>query len=335
MTPAHAHFGELDEAVACGTRALEIAGVLEDLPLRILSTTLLEQAHYYRGEYERVVELATDNLAALPADRLYESFGNVAPASVFDRSWRVTGLAELGRFAQAAEDAAEAIRLAEPTQHAFTISAAYWAAGMLHLREGDWAKARSRIEHDVAVARAGNVMLALPLMVAASAWVLAQLGEASEATSRLQEGEELLEGYAAGGHVSNLALVCYPLGRAGLLLGRLDEAQRLGAHALASSPHHPGFAAHSLHLLGDIATHPERFDAESGESQYRQALALAEPRGMRPLVAHCHLGLGTLYAKVGRPEQARAALSAAIDLYRAMDMIFWLPQAEATLAQVV
>jgi hypothetical protein len=55
---------------------------------------------------------------------------------------------------------------------------------------------------------------------------------------------------------------------------------------------------------------------------------------MRPLQAHCHRGLGTLYATIGRPEQARAKLAAAIDLYRAMDMTFWLPQAEATLAQV-
>jgi hypothetical protein len=55
---------------------------------------------------------------------------------------------------------------------------------------------------------------------------------------------------------------------------------------------------------------------------------------MRPLVAHCHLGLGTLYATTGQRQQARAALSAAIDLYRAMDMTFWLPQAEAVLARM-
>ena len=214
------------------------------------------------------------------------------------------------------------------------VSMAYLAAGQLPLLEGDWAKARARLEHAIAVARAGNVMLVLPLVVADSAWVLAQLGEAGEATSRLREGEELLERYAAGGHVSNVAWACYPLGHACLLLGRLDEAQRLGDRALASSPRHPGFAAHALHLLGDIATHPDRFDAESGEAHYRQALALAEPRGMRPLAAHCHLGLGMLYAKIGRPEQARAELSAAIALYRAMEMTFWLPQAEAALAQV-
>ena len=50
---------------------------------------------------------------------------------------------------------------------------------------------------------------------------------------------------------------------------------------------------------------------------------------MRPLEAHCHRGLGTLYAKLGRREQARTELSTAIELYRAMDMTFWLPQAEA------
>jgi hypothetical protein len=55
---------------------------------------------------------------------------------------------------------------------------------------------------------------------------------------------------------------------------------------------------------------------------------------MRPLRAHCHLGLGSLYAKIGEPEQAHAELSIAIDLYRAMDMTFWLPRARAALVQV-
>ena len=66
---------------------------------------------------------------------------------------------------------------------------------------------------------------------------------------------------------------------------------------------------------------------------YRQALALAEELGMRPLLAHCHLGLGTLYTKEGRLAQARAALSTAIELFQAMEMTFWLPRAEAMLAQ--
>ena len=54
---------------------------------------------------------------------------------------------------------------------------------------------------------------------------------------------------------------------------------------------------------------------------------------MRPLQAHCHRGLGTLYARSGQQEQARAELSAAMALYHAMDMTFWLPHTEAALAQ--
>ena len=73
---------------------------------------------------------------------------------------------------------------------------------------------------------------------------------------------------------------------------------------------------------------------EPAAGHYRQALVLAEELGMRPLQAHCHLGLGTLYAATGQREQARAELSTAIALYRAMEMTFWLPQAEAVLTQV-
>jgi hypothetical protein len=74
-------------------------------------------------------------------------------------------------------------------------------------------------------------------------------------------------------------------------------------------------------------------DAEGAERCYRDALALADELGMRPLQAHCHLGLGTLYAKLGWRGQAHAELSAAIELYRAMAMTFWLMRAESALTQ--
>src|SRR5262249_28607562 len=89
-----------------------------------------------------------------------------------------------------------------------------------------------------------------------------------------------------------------------------------------------------LHQLGVLHAHADPPDALQAEAHYQQALAQAEALGMRPLVAHCHRGLGTLYAATGQREQARTELAAAIALYRAMDMTFWLPQAEAVLAQV-
>jgi tetratricopeptide (TPR) repeat protein len=333
MTNTHLLLGELDEALASGTRALAIGQGLADLELRILTTTYLEYVHYLRGEYERVVELATNNLGVLPADWVYESFGSAAPASVYDRCFLVMSLAQRGRFAEAAQYEAEAIRLAEPTHRPFTIGLAHFAAATLYL-EGDWAKARPQMEYWIAGMRAGNVILQLPTAIACSAWVLAQLGEASEALSRLREGEQLVERQAARGIVRTRGWDYHSLGRAALLLGRLDEARSLGDRAVESSPRHPGFAALALHLLGDIATHPDRFDADSGEAHYRQALALAEPRGMRPLMAHCHLGLGKLYRRTGKREPAREHLTTATTMYREMDMQFWLRPAEAELAEV-
>jgi Tetratricopeptide repeat len=70
-------------------------------------------------------------------------------------------------------------------------------------------------------------------------------------------------------------------------------------------------------------------DAKSGEAHYRQAFALADELGMRPLVAHCHLGLGKLYCRTGKHDQARLHLTTAKTMYRAMGMMYWLEKAEA------
>jgi DNA-binding SARP family transcriptional activator len=329
MMNAHAVLVELDDAIASGGRALEIAGRLGDPRLRITTTTYLEVAHYWRGDYRHVVELATDNLAALPAAGADESFGSTAPASVYDRAFLVLGLAELGRFAEAGEHAAVAIRLAEPTQHGFTVSLAYRSAFTLYLLEGDWSQARAMMTRWIPVVQAANVMLHHPYAVAVSAWLLAQLGETAPALDQIREGERLAARDMAGRAVSMTGWSYRAHGRACLLLGRLDEARRWCERAVAFSAKQPGFMAHALHLRGDLAAQPDRFDAESAEASYRDALGLAQPRGMRPLIAHCHLGLGTLRARTGRGREAAEHLETAAAMYRDMDMAYWRARAEA------
>jgi tetratricopeptide (TPR) repeat protein len=209
-----------------------------------------------------------------------------------------------------------------------------WAAGTLHLLKGDWAKARSVIENWIPGHRTGNIVLGLPRAVTSSVWVLSQLGEASEALSRLREGEQLLERLAGKGLVFQHGWSYHALGRACLLLGQLDEACRLATRVLESSPHQLGCVAHAQHLLGDIATEPDRLNAEAGAAHYSQALALAEPRDMRPLVAQCHLGLGKLSRRTSKRELAREHLTTATTMYREMDMGFWLDQAEVEMREL-
>jgi tetratricopeptide (TPR) repeat protein len=126
------------------------------------------------------------------------------------------------------------------------------------------------------------------------------------------------------------------LGLAYTLAGRLEEAVLLAARALELSRTRKerGNEAYVLRLLGDIARHRDPPEIDQAAAHYQRALELAEECGMRPLQAHCHSSLGTLYRQAGRSEPAHAHLSTAIVMYRDMQMTFWLPATEAALAQM-
>jgi tetratricopeptide (TPR) repeat protein len=269
----------------------------------------------------------------LPKAWIDEHFGLPSPVSVYDLWYLIPTLVALGRFTEAAKYEVECIRLAEPTQNAYTISGAYYTAGELRLLRGDWGKALALIERATAALRAGNVVLTLPLAVTASAWALAQLGETREALERVQEGGQLLERLGARGVLVFHGYSYVALAHACLLLGQLDEARHMAERVSSSGAFEPGLVARARQLLGDISMHPDRFDAASGEAHYREALAVAERRGMRPLAAHCHLGLGKLSGRMGKRAQAREHLTTATSMYRDMEMQFWLEQTEAAMGE--
>ena len=93
-----------------------------------------------------------------------------------------------------------------------------------------------------------------------------------------------------------------------------------------------GFEGEALYRSGEVALQVAPLDVARAEGHFREALAIAEDLGMRPLQAHCHLGLGKIYRRTGRSNEARAALNVAIDMYLTMEMSHWAPEAEAELA---
>ena len=131
------------------------------------------------------------------------------------------------------------------------------------------------------------------------------------------------------------ALYRLSLGEAHMLAGRLEAAHDLAEGAMALTRRHQerGNQAYALRLLGEIAARREPPDVAQAEAHYQQALALAKELGMRPLLAHCHLGIGKLYRRTGKPEHAREHLTTAATMYREMGMRFWLEQADAQLQQ--
>jgi tetratricopeptide (TPR) repeat protein len=170
--------------------------------------------------------------------------------------------------------------------------------------------------------------------------IAAGLGYAYTLQGRLAEGRMLLEeGISESlrmGALLNHALWVAWLSEVCRLAGHGNEAWQHARQALdlARQLKERGNEALALHQLGVVQAHADPPNVAQAEAHYQQALTLAEELGMRPLQAHCHRSFGTLYAATGQREQARAALSAAIEMYRAMDMTFWLPQTEAALAQV-
>jgi tetratricopeptide (TPR) repeat protein len=252
---------------------------------------------------------------------------------VFSRFLLARCHAHLGTFAEGRPLAEEGLRIAEAVAAPASLMFAWRGIGALALHQGDLPRALPQLERAMAICQGADLLAIFPA-------VAADLGEAYILGGRATDAVPLLtraikQSTAAKDGRSEMNC-CRWLGEAQLLSGRLEEAHALAEDALALAHEYQerGYQAYVLRLLGEIAMHREPPERDRAEAAYRQALALAEELGMRPLLAHCHLGLGTLYTQVDRPEQARAELSTAIALYRAMAMTFWLPGAEAALAQI-
>jgi tetratricopeptide (TPR) repeat protein len=116
-------------------------------------------------------------------------------------------------------------------------------------------------------------------------------------------------------------------------LGKMALATETVSNALrfADEGEERGFEAWAMLVMGKIKAEDGR--SEEAEEWYQRALQHASNLLMRPLVAHCHKGLGHLYLKSEKNEEARSELQAAIELHRSMDMGFWVPEAESALAK--
>jgi tetratricopeptide (TPR) repeat protein len=198
------------------------------------------------------------------------------------------------------------------------------------------------LEPGLALCRGMELRVALPSVAASLGSAYLCFGRAADAVPLLEEAVEALTAMRT---LALRSLSITFLAETYLVLGRIAEAREQGEQAVALARAHQerGWEAWGLKLLGDVHAHrPAVFDqggidrsgAERAGNTYRQALALATELGMRPLVAHCHFGLGKLHAGIGRREEARQHLVAATRLYREMDMRFWLEKAEMQMAQL-
>ena len=334
MCAHHIHTGgAVTDVRACAQRVEAIAQTTGDETLQVVALYYAPYPFHLAGDYHGTEQACRRLMDALGGDRASERFGLAMFPAVPCRAYLARALAERGLFEEGDVHGHEAIRIAEAFQHPFSIVWASLGQAYLDSTRGEPSKTARWLERTVALCREWNLTTYLPGMTAA-------LGHAYGGAGRLEEGIALLQQaltlYESEGVGYEQVISVVHLGEAYLRAGRVEDAHACADRAatLARARGQRGYEAHARRLLGEVAALLGPGGVPEAEAQYRQALASAEELGMRPLQAHCHLGLGTLYAATGQREQARAELSAAIALYRAMDMTFWLPQAGAALAQV-
>jgi tetratricopeptide (TPR) repeat protein len=323
--------GAHDQAIAAASRALAVAKTGGDVVQQALAHWYLGFSYNAQGDYRRAIDCLGQTVASLDGSRRYEHFGLPNLPAVIARARLAWCHAELGTFEAGRTPGDEGLRIAEEVAHPGILMLASWGIGLLSVRQGDLRGALPVLERAVGICHEADLPAYFPQIAAALGAAYTLSGRVTDAVPLLTRA---LEQHVAA--VSFQALCSLSLGEAQMWAGHLEEAQALAERALAQAHAHQGrgHEAYALCLLGEIAARREPPDVTQAAAYYPQALALAEELGMRPLQAHCHRGLGTLYATTGQREQARTALSTAIALYRDMAMTFWLPQTGAALAQV-
>jgi tetratricopeptide (TPR) repeat protein len=333
MTNCLLVIGDLDRALVYGRRVRALATTLGDFPLQVTANWYLGVVYHGLGDYRQAMDVLRQNVMSIPGEALLERFGQIFPVAGGSRNRLVFCLAEVGAFAEGSARGAEGIRIVEASDYSYPLVAAYFSVGFLNLRKGELDQAIAMFERCLGLCQTLNFPIWFPATASGLGYVYALSGRVAEAMPLLQQA---MERAASMRIMSFHSLALAWQSEASLLVGHMDEALELAERARTLCREHKerGHEAWVLRLLGDIAAQRHPPVAEPAEDYYRQAIALADELGMRPLLAHCHLGLGTLYVRMGRTGPAYAELSAATELYRAMEMTFWLPQAEAALAAV-
>jgi tetratricopeptide (TPR) repeat protein len=323
--------GHSTEAVRLARTAQRLGETLGDSFLRPRADLHLGTAYLSLGDYRRAEDLLRRVVQSLDDDRSRGSAGHEGFPAVLARAYRAQSLAELGQFKEGVVCGEEGIWIAEALDHPMSLASVCSRLGHLHAVKGELDRAAVLLERGRALTRDWEITFTAALVTGSLGYVYVLLGRVAEGLGLLRDAIDAYESMRVEAVKARLLV---HLGEAYLLTGRLGDADVCAARSLAHTRERGerGQEAHALRLLGEIAAHRDPLDVEAAEDRYREAMTLAAELGMRPLIARCHHGLGTLYRRAGETHIAREHLAAAETLFSQMEMKSWLAKAAAELA---
>ena len=323
--------GDNVQALAFAQRGLALAEADGTLELLVSVRSNLGLLCCVMGDYRRGAIVLTPHVELLRGALARERFGRPIYPAVTARLHLATCLSALGDFRQAIRTAEEGLGIATALQQPASLLVAQVSRGEPLLHQGRFHDAIPWLERGLAL-YTPDLDAWYPMTAGALGLAYAMTGRLTDAVPLLEQAVERARRVDRRRETQWMAYLSATYLRAGRPEDAYAMAERL--LALGRTQGERSTEARGRHLCGEIALHRGPIYTEAAHGDYQDALALAEELGMRPLQAHCHRGLGTLYAKTSQREQARAALSMAIEMYQSMEMTFWLPETEAALAQV-
>jgi tetratricopeptide (TPR) repeat protein len=305
-----------------------------DQALHIVASYQIGFAHYSAGDHQmaiRVLRRVVEDLDA--SGRRLDHCGLAGFPAIFARGFLACALAELGEFDEGLAHGHEALRLAESMDHPLSLLVACRCVAMLLCVWGKPRDARPLAERAFATARALDLWLFLPTTDALLARVATLSGQSSEAVRLLEHAQTEFGAMGAWAHRASAVEGQVHLGEAYQLAEQFEKAEATAVEVLGLARERGmrGSEAHALRLLADLAARAAPAVLGAAEARYNEALRLGTELGMRPLIAHCHLGLGRLYRRIGDHAKAQEHLAPAATMYREMGMGFWLEKAEGAL----
>jgi class 3 adenylate cyclase/tetratricopeptide (TPR) repeat protein len=319
----------VEEAIQIVTEAFELADAAD---LRTRSYALTLRAGLYRdlGRLDDSLRML-DAAVTLLSDQTssYRTPGLVLPIYATARAFQAETFSALGRFDDALSAATDAVRMATDIAHLPSRALASAMLGHVHAEHGHVDVAVPFLELGLSIGAengfvhstvAGGIYLAHALALQGRhEGSLATLGQALEAA---RGGYPLLNVWTKFGSLPATVF---------LAAGQLSEARAEIERGLSliTERHALGHRASLLSLQAELLTRTTSTGLHHIADLWEEALSLALHMHMRPLVAHCHLGLGRLYQRTGKRQEAQEHLATATTMYREMNMRFYLEQAEA------
>ncbi|MGI9407867.1 MAG: hypothetical protein ACR2O4_15940, partial [Hyphomicrobiaceae bacterium] len=305
--------------------ARDVSTTAGDLPLEVAANFYLGCVNVTSGSGVRAEQLFETVADSLTGELRKERCGLPFAPAVISRSWLVWALAERGEFEQGAKHGTAALEIAEEIQHPFNLAHIYYDLGYFYEIKGEISQAVDALEKAMGLVNEWSLTYLSP-------FIMGFLGHAYALSGRVEDGVELLRkaeaAYEAMGLGLFRSLIGMQLGEALLLGNETNNALSVTnqALALARKRGETGHQAYCTRLLADIASHPEQGGSQAALEQYKKALKSAKKLGMRPLEAHCHLGIGNVHKTLGDRKEVEKHADIAATIARDLGMKFWQDQ---------